>query len=718
MSRTFLLTLLFAIPTFAQNADLTVQLTPEAHYNAGEISTVRARVTNFGPDTATAAGVRLTKPAQRFVGATTFGCLEFSDSVLCNTATLNAGDSREFVVPFFPPDTAGPLTLAARTESFSVDPNHDNDAAQVVVDVERLADLALTITQDFSFRPGKTAKVFVRATNKAANRPATATVFVTLPSQFVVSKAVPCVKVDGASYRCTFPNFGRDGGGSASFEVLVPQPGPPVTITAAIDSSEPDWNPADNRVSLVAPIFDVYDLDIRIASADTLDASNRTTPTFAFTNTSDVAATDISAEIITYPGDPDATAAADGWTCKPSWIYRLMCTNPSIAPHATSTLRLPVQFSAHELRTALVANVTQKRSPDFRMLTQTASIDAVFYRPFRVTNAEDSGPGSLRQAILDANAACSSDDANPPCSVKFEIAGTIAPRSPLPRITITDFGIDGEGKILLDGSNAGDAEGLNINAAAAAVRRLTITGFARNGVLSIARNLAFAPRHQIIEQNSFRANGLRGVMALIFQGDITANEFSGNHRSGIFLTNFSNASIRDNRLIGNGASGIFVGGRSTAIVEHNDISGSRDFGVAIDRSSSAQVFENRIVENVQPGVDLGLDGPTLDGTPRITFARFNAATGETVIEGAVTLNPSLIAFVTNTAYVYANTRDEAGGEIFLGTAVIDANGKFTLRYRGDLTGKYIDAMKYQVTDFGDLIVRESSEFGARVRVFV
>jgi uncharacterized protein DUF11 len=113
MSRTFLLTLFFSIPAFAQNADLTVQLTPEAHYNAGEIATVRARVTNLGPDTATAAGVRLTKPAQRFVGATTFGCLEFSDSVLCNTATLNAGDSREFVVPFFPLDTAGPLTLAA-----------------------------------------------------------------------------------------------------------------------------------------------------------------------------------------------------------------------------------------------------------------------------------------------------------------------------------------------------------------------------------------------------------------------------------------------------------------------------------------------------------------------------------------------------------------------------------------------------------------------------
>ena len=67
----FLFTLLLSIPAFGQNADLTVQLTPESRYNAGELATVRAKVTNLGPDTATAAGVRLSKPAQRFVGATT-----------------------------------------------------------------------------------------------------------------------------------------------------------------------------------------------------------------------------------------------------------------------------------------------------------------------------------------------------------------------------------------------------------------------------------------------------------------------------------------------------------------------------------------------------------------------------------------------------------------------------------------------------------------------
>src|ERR1700736_2338763 len=68
----FLFALVVVLPAAAQNADLTLQLTPDARYNAGEIATVRAKVTNLGPDTATAAGVRLTKPAQHFGGAMTF----------------------------------------------------------------------------------------------------------------------------------------------------------------------------------------------------------------------------------------------------------------------------------------------------------------------------------------------------------------------------------------------------------------------------------------------------------------------------------------------------------------------------------------------------------------------------------------------------------------------------------------------------------------------
>ena len=52
---------------------------------------------------------------------------------------------------------------------------------------------------------------------------------------------------------------------------------------------------------------------------------------------------------------------------------------------------------------------------------------------FTVTNTNDSGQGSLRQAILDANATAGTD------VIEFEISGsdvhTIAPTSQLPTIT-------------------------------------------------------------------------------------------------------------------------------------------------------------------------------------------------------------------------------------------------------------------------------------------
>jgi parallel beta-helix repeat protein len=753
-----LLLVLLALPAAAQNADLTLRLRPEAQYNAGEVGTVSATVTNLGPDTASAAGVRLTKPVARFVGAASFECIEFSDSVLCNIPTLASGQSHEFLVPFSPPDAEGTFALNARTESFTVDPNHDNDAASATADVVSMTDLSVTLFHDFSFRPGKTSRVYLSVRNKAARVPASITAFVTFPEPLVVTTAYPlCKDVEGAqgSYRCTLPGFGQDQGGSVYFNVLAAPSAHPVTITASVDSPEPERNPADNRVSLVESVYDVYDLDLRISPPpDSLDAENRTVAEFLFSNVSDSPALQVTAEIITFPADADASSASNGWTCKPSDLYRLLCTRPSIAPHSTSGLRLPVRFPSHEIRGAFAANVTQKPAPEFRMQTQSVSVDAVFYRFFRVTSVADSGPGSLRQAIIDANAACSSDDGKLPCSIRFEIPSpvpaegwfTIAPRTPLPRITVTDLLVDGEAQtvftgnsnpagpeIFLSGGQAGkEAEGLDLYTSAAHVRGLAIGGFGGSGIRSLTRPIALV-RHQI-ERNflgtdptgtTAAPNGLRGLTGDHFGGEITGNVISGNRRSGVFLTDFSNATVRDNRIgvaaasddpLGNGASGIYVGGNSDARIEHNVVANSSDFGVALDRSSPVQILENRIVNNVQPGIDIGLDGPTLDGAPQITSARFDPSTGETVVEGVIHQRPIANYPRTVTAYVYANTRDEAGGEIFLGAAFADENGQFALRFRGDMTGKYIDAMKFQLTDFGDGTARESSEFGPRTRM--
>jgi hypothetical protein len=106
-----------------------------------------------------------------------------------------------------------------------------------------------------------------------------------------------------------------------------------------------------------------------------------------------------------------------------------------------------------------------------------------------VTNTSDSGTGSLRQAILDA-------DANPAAdAIVFNISGggpfTITPTSALPTITnpvfidgTTQPGFIGTPIIELNGTSAGaGASGLTITAAACTVEGLVINRFAASGIL-------------------------------------------------------------------------------------------------------------------------------------------------------------------------------------------------------------------------------------------
>lgn len=105
-----------------------------------------------------------------------------------------------------------------------------------------------------------------------------------------------------------------------------------------------------------------------------------------------------------------------------------------------------------------------------------------------VTNTDDGGNGSLRQAILDSNASAAVLDA-----IRFDIPGvgvhTISPASPLPTITdpvvldgATQPGFAGTPLIELDGSGAGGGSGLRISAGGSTVRGLAINRFALYGI--------------------------------------------------------------------------------------------------------------------------------------------------------------------------------------------------------------------------------------------
>jgi hypothetical protein len=132
-----------------------------------------------------------------------------------------------------------------------------------------------------------------------------------------------------------------------------------------------------------------------------------------------------------------------------------------------------------------VLETVRQESPgdldDHRSLQKTQGPSAV---TFTVTTTADSGPGSLRQAILDANATPDAD------AITFNIAGsgvkTISPASGLPTIsqpvTIDGWtqggpGYAGPPLIELNGTSAGAANGLVVLAGMSTVRGLVINRF-------------------------------------------------------------------------------------------------------------------------------------------------------------------------------------------------------------------------------------------------
>lgn len=140
-------------------------------------------------------------------------------------------------------------------------------------------------------------------------------------------------------------------------------------------------------------------------------------------------------------------------------------------------------------------NDPDNRLPNYTANTNLGTLTVTCPSNLFVTTTADSGPGSLRQAILDANAfACAND-----LTISFDIPGsgvqTIAPLTPLPditrRVAIDGYtqpgaspntlavGDDAVLRIELSGTNLTglSANGLYIQASACTVRGLVINGF-------------------------------------------------------------------------------------------------------------------------------------------------------------------------------------------------------------------------------------------------
>ncbi len=204
---------------------------------------------------------------------------------------------------------------------------------------------------------------------------------------------------------------------------------------------------------------------------------------------------------------------------------------------------------------------------------------------FSVTNPDDSGPGSLRQAILDANQSPGAD------TITFNIGPggtqTINLSSPLPPITealtvdgTTQGGFAGTPLIVLSGLGGQVfADGLTISADNCVVRSLVISGFGGNGI-------SISGSNNIIEGNFIGTTP-----------DGTDNQ--GNSGSGVSITPLPTPSPppTDNNRIG-----------GTTAAARNLISGNFGNGVEINRASGNLVQGNIIGTNINGTAALGNSG--------------------------------------------------------------------------------------------------------------
>ena len=225
---------------------------------------------------------------------------------------------------------------------------------------------------------------------------------------------------------------------------------------------------------------------------------------------------------------------------------------------------------------------------------------------FTITNTSDSGAGSLRQAILDANTASGAD------TIQFQIPGTgvhtITPTSALPQITgpVTfdisqEPGYTGKPLIELDGAQAGaSSDGLVVAAGNSTITGLIINRFRGDGIRLLNNG------GDVIEGNYIGTNtagtaalpnaldgiGIDGVSNDTIGGTAAAdlNLLSGNKQTGVFV-------------IGSGTDGgfTFSAGANNNVIEGNYI--------------GTDVTGNAALGNAQPGVQLdGADHNLVGGT--------------------------------------------------------------------------------------------------------
>jgi parallel beta-helix repeat protein len=275
---------------------------------------------------------------------------------------------------------------------------------------------------------------------------------------------------------------------------------------------------------------------------------------------------------------------------------------------------------------------------------------------FMVSNLNDSGAGSFRQALTDANGAAGAD------VISFSVAGSIQLQKALPKIT-GEVSIDGT---TAPGYSAAPVVGLDFNGKAGLQ---FVAGSSSSEVLALA----------LVDASGagVKLSGVSGVeIAGNYIGVSLSGSLVGNKGDGIELVS---------------SAGNLIGGDVAS--ERNIISGNRKSGIKLKSSSSNEILGNYIGTNVAGTFDYGnwTNGITLESRSNSNAIGDNLISGNnqdgvhlktgsnsnTLVENYIGLNAAGTAMISNSGdgvevkssyyNVIGNTNEVSSIDVYLAT---------------------------------------------------
>jgi hypothetical protein len=351
-----------------------------------------------------------------------------------------------------------------------------------------------------------------------------------------------------------------------------------------------------------------------------------------------------------------------------------------------------------------------------------------------VSSTSDSGPGTLRQALLEAqNGDIITFD---PAIFPPEAPATIYVTSSLPSITQGNLTVDGSNAgVVLDGTTITDEQvnGLEITSDGDIISGLQIINFpnaavglqggAQNNIVGGDRGVGAGPLGQ---GNLLSGNGSFGVG--IWDADTSFNIIIGNyigtdlsgteawdiHRDGVHINGASHNQVINNLISGNAQNGVYIcwAGEGNTIRDNHigtDISGLNPLGnlqsgVCVEWGARDNVIGsgNIIAYNNEDGAAIH-GSNSLGNTITQNSIHDNGRQGISLWEGGNAALPAPIIFdfdlaagtVTGTACanctveIFSDKTYE--GEIYEGRTMADSLGVFTFNKGVSFTGPYLTA---------------------------